>query len=116
MNNNLNMLFAIITTTLIPFWTIFAIIFHIKIKSNASFIFSLGFILLLIGSLFQFMFPFSSVKLNEAGQVISKSGPNYIWYFGISFSLISLILITIGFAWYVFKLKKHLTKSIEQMG
>jgi len=84
---------AYVTWAAIPCLAITSVIFSIKQNTKESMILSSGLILVTVGSLFQFFFPFASE-------------PPLSWCIGSIISSIGLIVTVVGFALVTWRTKK----------
>lgn len=90
----------------VPCLAIIGIIFCKKQNTKESLIFTSGIVLIMIGSLIQFFSPFGKITTDEAGKILSSSGPPLSWYTGSIITSIGLIVTTVGFAIVTWKIKK----------
>lgn len=93
----------------IPCLAIIGIIFCIKQSTRESLIFASGIVLIAVGSLIQIFSPFGRIKMDEAGKILSSSGPPLNWYAGSIITSIGLIVTVIGFAIVTWKIRRKVT-------
>lgn len=93
----------------IPCLAMISIIFCIKQSTKESLIFASGIVLIAIGSLIQIFSPFGRVTMDEAGKVLSSSGPPLSWYAGSIITSIGLIVTLVGFAIVTWKIRRKVT-------
>ncbi len=87
-----------VTWAAIPCLAIIGIVFGIKQRTKESQILSSGIILIAVGSMFQVFSPFSRMKIDVTGKILSSSGPPLSWYTGSIISTLGLIATVVGFA------------------
>lgn len=105
--NNLAHFFSIYTFWIaLPCLAVIAILFHRKQKTKESLIFTLGIVLIAFGSLIQAFTPFGKITMDEAGKILSSSGPPFSWYTGSIITSVGLIITMVGFALVTWKIKK----------
>jgi len=89
----------------VPCLAIIGILFHKKQKTKESLIFASGIMLIAVGLLIQIFFPFGKITMDEAGKILSSSGPPLCWHTGNVIFSIGLIITVIGFALVTLKMK-----------
>lgn len=85
---------------------IIAIFFYRKQRTKESLIFAFGIVLTAFGSLIQAFTPFGKITMDEAGKILSSSGPPLSWYTGSIITSVGLIITMVGFALVTWKIKK----------
>jgi len=82
---------------------VISIIYYLKHKNKGSLLLCIGVLITTLGVLLQQLIPFASISLNEAGEIMSSSGPPLFWYTGSVLTSVGLIIIVIGFSLVAFK-------------
>lgn len=90
----------------LPCLAIIGILFYRKQKTKESLTFASGIVLTALGSLIQVFSPFGKISIDEAGKVLSSSGPPLSWYTGSIVTSIGLIITVVGFALVTWKIRK----------
>lgn len=107
MANFTHFLSIYVTWSTLPCLAIIGVIFFAKQRTTESFVFASGLVLLTLGAVIQLFFPFGRMTLDEAGNVMSSSGPPLIWYAGSIVVSVGLVVTVIGFAVVTWKVKRH---------
>jgi uncharacterized membrane protein len=95
-----------VTWVAVPCLAIIGIIFWIKQRTKESLVFASGIVLIAFGSLIQIFSPFARMTVDEAGKILSSSGPPLSWYTGSIIVSIGLIVTVVGFALVTWKTKR----------
>jgi hypothetical protein len=93
----------------IPCLAIIGIIFWIKQRTKESLIFSTGIVLIALGSLTQIFSPFGRITMDEAGEILSSSGPPLSCYTGSIITSVGFIVTVVGFAAVTWRIKRRVT-------
>jgi uncharacterized membrane protein len=89
----------------LPCLAIISIFFYKKHKNQGRLSLTIGIITITLGHLIQLFSPFSRMTLDEAGNILSSSGPQLSWYAGSIITSIGLLITVIGFGLITFKNK-----------
>lgn len=96
-----------VTWTAIPCLAIIGIIFWLKQSTKESLIFASGIVLIALGLLIQIFSPIRNLTIDEAGKILSSSGPPLSWYTGSIITSVGLIVTVVGFALVTWKTKRN---------
>jgi hypothetical protein len=88
----------------IPCLAIISIIFFMKQRTKESLVFTSGIVLIALGTLIQIFSPFGKLAMDEAGKILSSSGPPLSWYTGSIITSIGLIVTVVGLALVTWKI------------
>ena len=87
----------------LPILGIISVIFYRKQKTKGKLLFSIGMILMNVGSFVQLFIPYAAVYLNEAGEIESFNGVPLSWHLGCFLFSLGIIVAVIGFSLITFK-------------
>jgi uncharacterized membrane protein len=106
MSNFAHFLSVYVAWVAVPSLAITGIVFWTKQRTKESLVFASGIVLIALGSLIQVFSPFAKMTMDEAGKILSSSGPPLSWYTGSIVVSIGLIVTIVGFASVTWKIKR----------